>query len=318
MGRESAPALCALFEEVFGQPMSAAHWQWKYAGGRGQGIGVWAGERLIAHYGGVTRALLDAGTPCLGVQGADAAVTPRERGRLTRHGPYFLAASTFHDRFIGSGTRHLYGFGFPSERHYRLAHTLGFYDAVDKIVEFSFPPLSPGWRHAIDALDAIDARALMDNTALQTDLAHAWRRMRQDLQPLLLGVRDLDYLRHRYAEHPDGAYRFLAVRCLGVGPRRAFAVVRSVAGQELEWLDVIGGLRDIPALAVAVRRHAWLTGAQRVFGWITESRQHHFAVADAHLQPTEIVVPANRWRDTPPASTQRGRWWLMSGDTDFH
>ena len=315
MGPESAPALCALFEEVFGQPMSTAHWQWKYGTGYGQGIGVWAGERLIAHYGGVTRALLDAGVPCLGVQGADAAVTPRERGRLTRHGPYFLAASTFHDQFIGSGTRHLYGFGFPSERHYRLAHTLGFYEAVDKIVEFSFPPLSPGWRRATAA---IDTRALIGDETLRADLARAWERMRRDLQPFLLGVRDLDYLRHRYAGHPERSYQFLAVRHLGIGPRHAFAVVRNVPGQGLEWLDVIGSLRAIPSLAVAVRRHAGLTGAQRVFGWITASQQQHFALADAHIQPTGIIVPANRRSAHPPPATQQGRWWLMAGDTDFH
>lgn len=310
----SAPAMRALFEEVFGHAMSPAHWQWKYGDNHGHGIGVWKEGRLIAHYGGITRALLDAGEPCLGAQGADAAVTPGERGHFTRRGPYHLAATTFHARYIGQGKTHRYGFGFPNERHYRLANLLGIYETADRIVEFSLPPCKRLLLHGGQAL-GIDA--LLHDPALQTSLADAWRRMRQDMAALIVGVRDLDYLIHRYARHPEHEYQLLAARPYRCGAPRAFAVVRLVPGQGLEWLDMIGALADLPMLAPLVQRHACKCGADRVFGWITASQQQRFAAIGARLFPTEIVVPADKWSDDPLPQTQRGRWWLMSGDTDF-
>jgi len=48
-----AAAMRGLFADVFGKPMSAAFRQWKYRPGAGHGIGVWQGNALVAHYGGV-------------------------------------------------------------------------------------------------------------------------------------------------------------------------------------------------------------------------------------------------------------------------
>ena len=56
-------AMRTLFAQVFDRPMSEAHWQWKYAQGRGTAIGVWEDERLIAHYGGVGRDIVFFGPP---------------------------------------------------------------------------------------------------------------------------------------------------------------------------------------------------------------------------------------------------------------
>jgi hypothetical protein len=315
IGPDTAPAMRALFEAVFGQPMSAAHWEWKYGEDRGHGIGVWRNGRLIAHYGGITRALLDAGEPCLGAQGADAAVAPGERGHFTRRGPYHLAATTFHARYIGAGKPHRYGFGFPSERHYRLANLLGIYEAVDRIVEFS---LAPSARPMVHGGRVMDVAALQRTPGLQPALERAWRRMRHDLLPLIVGVRDPTYLIQRYGRHPLHDYQLLAARPYRFGAPAAFAIVRPVPGQGLEWLDMIGALADLPMLAQVVRRHAHKCGAGRVFGWITASQQRHFGELGAVLLPTEIIVPADRWTPDPAPQSQLGRWWLMSGDTDFH
>ncbi len=311
---ESAPAMCALYEEVFGHPMSAAHWEWKYGGNRGRGIGIWRGERLIAHYGGLTRTLLDAGTLCLGAQGSDAAVTPNERGHFTRRSPYYLAATTFHSRYIGHGKIHRYGFGFPSERHYRLANLLGIYETADRIVEFSF---SLSARPILHGCRVMSAHDLLCAPPLRLALDRAWSRMRRDLSSQIVGVRDPDYLIHRYGRHPLYEYQFLAARPYRFGAPVAFAVVRIVPEQGIEWLDMIGSLADLPMLAQVVQRHAYKSNAVRVFGWITASQQHRFAALGATISPTEIIVPADQWSDNPLPQTQRNRWWLMSGDTDF-
>jgi hypothetical protein len=241
-------------------------------------------------------------------------VTPGERGHFTRRGPYYLAATTFHTRYIGAGKPHRYGFGFPNERHYRLANLLGIYEAVDRIVEFSLPPSGKPMFHGGRAMEV---GALLREPALRTALERAWQRMRHDLSPLIVGVRDPGYLVQRYARHPLHSYQLLAARPYRFGMPTAFAVVRLVPGQGLEWLDMVCALADLPMLAQVVRRHAHKCGAGRVFGWITESQQHRFASVGAQLSPTEIIVPADKWSDDPLPQTQRGRWWLMSGDTDF-
>lgn len=313
-----AAAMRALFEEVFGHPMSPAMWAWKYEQQRGMAIGVWRGEKLVAHYGGVTRDVLDAGQRVAAAQGADAAVTPAERGVLTRKGAYFLAATRFHQDFMGFATRHLYGFGFPSERHYRLANKLGLYAAVDRIAEFSFPALA-GRREWLGRCSRVigDASLLLEHAALRRGVARAWQAMSQELAPLLLGVRDLDYLIHRYARHPLHSYQIIALRAWPLGPVNALAVVRTLPGQQLEWLDFVGSPRHLPRLARAVQSHAGKCGLVRVFGWITVSQQAYFAAAGAALTPTDIVVPANVWSQGPDPAQQRDRWWLTSGDTDF-
>lgn len=308
----SAPAMRDLFREVFKQEMSEQHWLWKYGNNRGRGIGVWDGDRLIAHYGGVTRSLLDAGVPCLGAQGADVAVTPGERGHMMRRGPYFMAASTFHARFMGRHAMHLYGFGFPNERHFRLANLLGLYVAVDRVVEFSFSS-SPEQRRS--KVNAIGVHHILDDAGLRKDLDDAWQRMRDDLYPLLLGVRDSDYLSWRYARHPLFSYTLLAVNRWSFGWRTSFALVRRVENG-LEWLDIVGTRHDIPKLTVAVRRYAGQCGADKVFGWINESQKDWFQKAGAIIRATDVIIPANAWSNAPPAETQRGRWWMMSGDSD--
>lgn len=312
---EDAPAMRRLFEDVFGQPMSASHWQWKYGDGAGRGIGVWHDGRLIAHYGGVQRMVLDAGTPCIAVQITDVAVTMRERGHLTRRGPYFLATSTFLDRYIGAGKPYLYGFGFPSERHFRLANLLGLYDQSDRIVEFSLAPAQgANWQDC----PAMPMREFATNQRRRRAADAAWDRMRRELHPLLIGVRDADYLRRRYAAHPHYHYDLLAIRRLPFLAPHAFAVVRNVPDSGLEWLDLVSHPGDIPMLAAAVRRHAHRIGARRVFGWITASQQGYFTETGADFLPTEVVVPASSWCDEPTPATQKDRWWLMAGDTDSH
>jgi hypothetical protein len=310
------PAMRSLFRSVFGTPMSAQHWQWKYVHGKGKGLGVWdKQDQLVAHYGGMPRTLLDNGTPCLGIQGVDAAVLPQERGRLTRRGPYYIAATSFHSKFIGIDRPYLYGFGFPNLRHYRLANLLGIYEEVDRIEEFSFPPIDGA--HWSDICPR-EMRNMSIDSSTSEALSRAWKSMQNDLKPLLIGVRDKEYLIHRYVNHPFFNYQLLGLRRWPLGRPYAFAVVRLTESNELEWLDMVCAMADLPRLANAVRRYASRCRATRVWGWITASQRHYFVNAGAQLNETEIIIPGNFWEKAAPIKTQSRRWWLMSGDTDFH
>ena len=60
-----APAMRQLFADVFRHEMTPEHWQWKYGEGRGRGIALMQGDRMVAHYGGVTRRVLCRGETVL-------------------------------------------------------------------------------------------------------------------------------------------------------------------------------------------------------------------------------------------------------------
>ena len=118
-------------------------WCWKY-----QGLDTLGGlarrhGRAIAFYGAMPRAIHLFGSPATVVQIGDVMVLPEERGILKRQGPFFLAATSFIERFIGYGKTYPFGFGFPSERAYRLAAHLGLYDKVGELKRVSWPALQP-------------------------------------------------------------------------------------------------------------------------------------------------------------------------------
>lgn len=317
MQAADSAAMRALFETVFGAPLSAEHWAWKYAQGRGVGIGVWDRQgRMVAHYGGAVRDILDAGVSHQAVQGADVCVLPEARGRLVRKGAYYHAATAFYSCYVGQAAPYAYFFGFPSRRHFDLGRRLGLNAELDRISEFSFLPRPGAARCDVPAQPVAQALA---QPRLRQGLADAWRRQQSDLAAAIVGQRDARFIDHRYAQHPTQNYVLLAVsRWTWLGRRaRAFAVVRQLPDGSLLWLDYIGALDDLAQMAACVQRHARRHGLARVHGWITASQQQHFAAAGAQLTPTEVVVPANTWAGYADFSAQLGRWWLMAGDTDF-
>ncbi len=84
-----------------------------------------------------TRAIQLFGSPARAVQIGDVMVHPKQRGILTRKGPFFQAAANFLEHFVGQGKDFPIAFGFPSERAYRLAEHLGLYEKVGELMRVS-------------------------------------------------------------------------------------------------------------------------------------------------------------------------------------
>ncbi len=120
-------SVLALHERVFGSGATPAWFAWKYGNdadqGRSEGVGVWHEAALIAHCAGIPRRLWRAGLPTKGLQIGDVMVDPGWRGILTRRGPFFHASQRLYATRLGKlGQRPFQlGFGFPNERHMRLA-----------------------------------------------------------------------------------------------------------------------------------------------------------------------------------------------------
>jgi len=310
--KNQIPEMFRLFKTTFNHDMTPATWQWKYGSSSGREMGVWRENKLIAHYGGVSRKILFFGQPQTAVQIGDVMVDTSERGTLTRKGPFFLMAATFLERYIGYGKPYLIGFGFPNERAMKVAERLGLYAEVGRMIEFSWNTRSqfPLWGTRLHLI----GREQTDFVITAAD--QCWQRMAEDLQTAIIGVRDWNYLQYRYLDHPNQQYQIMLVKNRFNRRARGILVLR-FDPEGCEIVDLIAPLAEIPLLITHARRLAGMHGATRVFCHITGNFARYFAVAGGVQQTLNIHIPANAWSDGPPPETLKDHWWLMSGDKDF-
>jgi hypothetical protein len=317
VGPDQAEAMRALFAEVFGHEMSAAHWHWKYADGHGVGVGLLREGRMVAHYGGVPRRVLFRGRPELACQVCDVMVARSANAALVRKGPLYRVAARFLDAEVGFGRPHLLAFGFPSARHHAVAERLGLYGQLDRFVSLSWPAAAQpgGPRPSVQPI----GRAGRGFDAAETRVVdRLWRAMAAALPEAIVGVRDAAWLRHRYLMHPGWRYELLLVRHGWLRRPLGVVVLRAREADRLELLDVVGAPAAYPALVRAARSRAHALGLPRVEAWITESQRTLLAPAgEATVTDLQIPLPHIVHTPGPAAEEQRGRWLLLGGDADF-
>lgn len=310
--KEQIPAMFDLFKKTFHHDMAPALWHWKYGSNTSREIGVWRENKLIAHYGGISRKILLFGHPQTAVQIADVMVDVNERGTLTRKGPFFLMAATFLERYIGYNKPYLVGFGFPNVRAMKVAERLGLYAEVGQMVEFSWKPLAK-WPRIKTRLYPID-RA--DDHWAAAAVEECWQRMAENLRAGIVGIRDWPYLLHRYLHHPTQRYQIALVKNRFSEHARGVLVLRHDP-EGCEIVDFIAPLAEIPLLIIHARRLAGIHGAKRVFCHITENFASCLAATGGTQQKANIHIPASTWSNGPAPEILRDQWWLMSGDMDF-
>lgn len=306
----------ALFEKVFKHKMTPEMWQWKYGSERCKAITIWYGNELVAHYGGMSRDVLYFGQPQMTVQIGDVMVDRENHPGIVKKGPFFQMAATFLERYIGYGKPYLLGFGFPSERHMRVAGCHELYAETGCMVEIAWPPHSsrPLW---FSQLKIIDQRNINDNWVINA-VNQCWHCMASDLNTAIVGIRDWTYLRDRYLNHPQHRYRIVLV--LSRLSRKAMGVlVLQSNSNGCEIMDIIAPLNQISLLITQARRVAQINGDHRIFCQITENWADRFISVDENgtLTKLPIRIPANVWSDGPSPQLLVNRWWLMSGDMDF-
>jgi len=308
--KENVSEVLKLFKSVFDEDMSLALWEWKYGEGRGQAILADREGQTVAHYGGMTRRIMYFGEPQLASQIGDVMVLPSERGVLTRHGPFFLTAATFPENYTGYGAKHLVGFGFPNGRAMKVAVRLGLYGEVGRMVEVSWSPSRFGW------MPGTHARQMNPDKDSQV-VNQLWSGMESDLKEALVGVRDWPFLRYRYFLHPHKKYEIFIVQTRLMNKPLGVIVLQKHTNGACELMDVISPLKHIPTLVNQARRVAGEWEMTNLYCWITEQNSSHFASAEGKVSPLDIFIPTSIWTDGPSEDELQGKWWLMSGDTDF-
>ena len=327
---DSAQAMRALFERIFKHAMSQAHWAWKYAGaeGPGHGVGLMREGRMVAHYGGVPRRILDRGQPALACQVCDVMVERSANAALVRKGPLYQVAATFLEAQIGWGRAHRLGFGFPSERAYAVAQRMGLYDEVDTLMSLSWAvaPVAlgrgvPAWvstlvQPAPQPLGVAGTGFSMPERQLINAL---WADMAAALPDSVLGVRDAAWLQHRYVQHPTHHYEIWLLR-QGWQRRPLGVLVLRRHDTHLALLDLIAAPDDFGPLLQAAIARAQALGLPRVEAWVSASQMSRLASAGhapATVTDPKITLPHCVHTVGPDADALRGRWWLTAGDADF-
>jgi hypothetical protein len=314
LGEADAARMRERFEHVFGWALSAAEWQWKYGQGRGIAFGIEQDGQLLAHIGGWRRSVRDGGRTVQALQVCDVMIDPRLRRSLARRGPLHDLTASFLDASIGWGRPHCYGFGFPTRRAFRVAERLGLYARADGMWAARWPAATGSTAPRLEPLNADRLR----DPALRAAVDGLGAAMAHELRPQLHGERDAAWLARRYAEHPRLSYQLWALRSRWRGRLLGVLVARAHPGH-LEWVDWVAPGAAWPALLQAARGLAARQGLAAVEAWVSESQRERLqALGPApEWRDLQIDVPASALGPGPQPTSQRGRWFLTAGDTDF-
>ena len=324
-------ALLALHTQVFGPNVDARWHAWKYGEapgqGQGQGVGAWHGSELVAFCGGLPRTLWQKNGSLRGLQIGDVMVHPSWRGIFTRRGPFFHVSKRFYDSRLGAAPSRPFqlGFGFPSERHLRLATMTGLLHDAGVIESLHWSTLHTTglelpWHWRWQPLDPSDKRFdAATNAAWGSMLATA-----RD-EGLTLGQRDAGYLRWRYVDRPDSespggkktcCYHFFELRRpwsrIPVG-----VAVLDLRSPSAHWLDWVGPIKLMALASRACRLEAARAGASELTVWASAAVAHPLAHSNYERRVVCAGLGIPVASDVTPEEVPRLRYWLMGGDTDF-
>ncbi len=304
------PAVEALFDRVFQQPMPQAFWHWKYAHGRGANIIAWHKDEIVAHYGGLRRAILNRGQPAWAWQIADVMVASRERGVLTRQGAFFLTAAAFAALHINRDPLGpALSFGFPSDRHTTLGERLELYQRVDRIMALRWSSL-PHWTGP--APKRLEPAQWPRWAEVVQGL---WQQMAKSLPTAIIGVRDAAWIQQRYLEHPQHDYQLYLLSHWLPWRWQALLILRQ-EGSTLTLVDVVAPLGAVPLAVQAARHLVARQGLQALTAWVSAPFLSHFS-GGAVISDPNIPLPVITLNNNLQVQTLTGRWWLLAGDSDY-
>jgi hypothetical protein len=309
---QDAPAMRALFAHIFKKEMSQALWDWKYARPQSAALGVWRGDELVAHYGGVGFTATFKGKAVEIVQICDVMVDPSVRHVVRRQSPFFLASKAFIERFVGPGCRYSFGYGFPSDRHTELALRLKLYAPVGRIWELGWDVVEPERiplflkTQKLEAANFARHAPMLDTLGVQ---------QRTDLGERVVIHRSADFIDWRYLRHPHERYELVLVTHRITGRAIGLCVLK-VEAERVLWMEALAPLANLPALAQVARAETWRLERRKLALWCSAPDIDRFGnVTSAKALP--ITTPANIWTPGPTPEELQDRWWLVPGDSDY-
>lgn len=232
---EDVPRLSELFHEAFGHRRPDDIWFWKYFGQRDSvGYVCESDGRIVAHCGGVPVRFRDGSHEHLALQSVDFMSSPTHSGGLGGGGVFVRTVRRMFEECCGPTTAQVV-YGFPGERHRLVGEKLLGYRAIEPVHELKLVP----------AKDSEKPEPLVAGSLPLFAHEHAF----------VGAIRDEDYLRWRYLQHPT--HRYATIQSGGVRPfqRRVSALLREI-GDHFMLMEVAGlqNQRDARRLAEVLKR----------------------------------------------------------------
>lgn len=314
--REIAPAdlhlIRPLFRQVFKTDITDAMLDWKYGEGLGRAYGYFndAGE-LLVHCGLSYRRVLADGQPRRIAHMGDLMAASGRHGGLGRASAFAHVIRRMLDDIPDEHNPDGLAFGFPSDRAMRLGEQMGLFASIDQMRQLTFGPLPRRW-----SADRLVMVTTPDSSFCKL-ADQLWQGMAEELGEGLVVIRDADYLAFRYFSHPSLRYACHLVKPWWGGQALGIVITRC-EGRQCELVDLIAPPAAVGRLIKAVRQHLAGWGVDALTLWLTE---RHAAAVEGQAQSNdrlELRIMANPFSSGGQPERFANRWWLTSGDTDYH
>lgn len=216
------PAVCQLFTDVFGQPMTEARWRWKYMQApRSSHYHVLAvhgeSKQILGHMGVIILPGLRGGKPIRMAHATDLMISSLARAGIGPDSVYrhIMHAIRAHALDAGPGEPPLFMYGFPGKRPATLAIRLGIQRRLQICTQYTLPPRDGGisgwWNHRSPWRLRAQAQPATEVAWSDDVLDPVWQRHVQELERQAQSapdaarptvVKNAAYLRWRYLQHP--------------------------------------------------------------------------------------------------------------------
>ena len=262
-------SILPLFNAVFNQNRTMAHWQWKYLDNPQGGpfiSSAWEGSDLAAHYAAYPVSLTINGNAESTLHVGDTFTMPSKRG-VGRGKTSLLGrvVRLFHKLWCEGKIDFFYGFN--TGRIQKLGKNILAYEVIAPVYEFSCPcarVARPWWARMVKNLSGYQSEI----TSRSGGWADSLFEQAKAHYPMLL-TRDSQYLKWRYDEHPDHQYQYIVLRKSAkiVG----WSVIRQ-QGNDILFVDAL----VLPAHAEQLLLNTKETVSQlnnesRLMGWCSQS-----------------------------------------------
>jgi len=301
-----------LFEEVFKEKMTKEFWNWKYAphGMKLRGICAVRKGKVVGHYNGMARNILYFGKHKKAIASGDTMLSPKDRGGIKQNSPFYNMIKTWAPMNFGIRKEFILAYGFPNKRVFRLAEIIGLYTTVDTISEINW--------NIKDYEAQNDCKMIIytNEKSQQDTLIKVWQQMAHDFNKEIIGVRNTQYITHRYFNHPKFKYLTYFIND-SKGNTKAFIALKK-ENDKMLLMDIVASKSNFDsaingALVICKSKNIAILNS-----WITTSKKKLFMHYNASLRQTDIIIPSNP--DLPGYVKPEiviDKWFLMYGDTDF-
>lgn len=295
-----------LFKNVFGSEISDTLLNWKYNGNRGFNIGFWnAEDTLIGHVGGVYRIILYKGVSYSVPQMTDLMVSPSKVNGLSRSNSVFGNLIKYYMKNLKNNYNPLaITFGFPSARAMKAGTLLGMFGCVDSIFELIFTASPKKWHS--------DRCISIDKSKSSDDIQKLWLKMKKDFKNEILGIRDLDYLKYRYFEHPENKYLYYFITPWWSNKPLGIAFLKTY-DLHVELMDIICEKKNIIRIINALKVNLPILGKESMHLWLCKRYASKLKSLAKSINETQFKILANPLNE----NELKDIWWLTSGDTEY-